>query len=342
MREKSLVDLSWQVSEEEYRADSAYSYSCIAKYCRGGYDSIGSLFEKVSTPSLIFGSAVDTLVTEGKDAFESKYMVLKYSVPQSMGKVIDYLFDKCSEEYHDLSDIPESTVEEAVLETDYQPNWKLGTRVKSILEKGGGYYYLKQTSKGKILLDEDMYNAAIACDQALKSDPATEWYFRDNTDEVERFYQLKFKGEYNGIPLRCMVDLLVVDHVNKKIYLCDLKTSSHREWDFHKSFMQWSYYIQAQLYWYLVRQNLDKDPVYKEYTLEDCRFIVINKDDLKPLVWEFKGTRSEEDIVTGKSGEYVMRNWRGLVTELNYYLSDMPKYPIGIQEQNDIMEWLNK
>lgn len=136
--------------------------------------------------------------------------------------------------------------------------------------------------------------------------------------------------------------LLIVDHINKKIYPCDLKTSSHKEWEFHKSFIQWAYYIQAQLYWYIIRQVLDKDPIYKDYSLENFRFIVVNKDSLKPLVWEFKGTQAEVDIVVGKNEEYHLRNWRNLVTDLHYYITNSPKYPIGIQEQNDILEWLNK
>ena len=32
MERKSLKDISWQVSEEEYRQDPALSYSTLAKY----------------------------------------------------------------------------------------------------------------------------------------------------------------------------------------------------------------------------------------------------------------------------------------------------------------------
>lgn len=341
MKVKSLVDLSWQVPEEEYRNDTAYSYSTIARFSREGFDNIGKIFDKTESSSLTFGSVVDTLMTDGQEAFEEKFMVAEFpDIPQSMVKVITNLFDGYSDEYASLDEIPDDIIGRATVLNDYQLNWREQTRVKNIRDKGAEYYNLLYLSMNKTLINTETYEAALRCVEVLKGDPATEWYFRqDDVEGVERLYQLKFKGEWQGIPLRCMADLIIVDHINKKIYPCDLKTSGHKEWEFHKSFVQWGYYIQAQLYWYIIRQVLDKDPIYKDYSLENYRFIVVNKDNLKPLVWEFKGTQATVDISVG---EHTLRNWRSLVKELHYYLTNQPKYPIGIQEENDILEWLSK
>ena len=35
--------------------------------------------------------------------------------------------------------------------------------------------------------------------------------------------------------------LIVVDYNNKTIQPVDLKTSFHKEWEFHKSFVDWRY-----------------------------------------------------------------------------------------------------
>lgn len=341
MKVKSLVDLSWQVPEEEYRNDTAYSYSTIARFSREGFDNIGKIFDKTESSSLTFGSVVDTLMTDGPEAFEEKFMVAEFpDIPQSMVKVITNLFDGYSDEYASLDEIPDDIIGRATVLNDYQLNWREQTRVKNIRDKGAEYYNLLYLSMNKTLINTETYEAALRCVEVLKGDPATEWYFRqDDVEGVERLYQLKFKGEWQGIPLRCMADLIIVDHINKKIYPCDLKTSGHKEWEFHKSFVQWGYYIQAQLYWYIIRQVLDKDPIYKDYSLENYRFIVVNKDNLKPLVWEFKGTQATVDVSVG---EHTLRNWRSLVKELHYYLTNQPKYPIGIQEENDILEWLSK
>ena len=40
---KSLRDISWQVTEEEYRSDPSYSYSTIAKFDREGFEKIDTL-----------------------------------------------------------------------------------------------------------------------------------------------------------------------------------------------------------------------------------------------------------------------------------------------------------
>ena len=72
---KSLKEISWLVTEEEYRQDPALSYSTLAKYERGGFNSLSTLFDKVESPSLTFGSAVDSWITGGLDEFESKFMV---------------------------------------------------------------------------------------------------------------------------------------------------------------------------------------------------------------------------------------------------------------------------
>ena len=67
MNMKELKDISWNVTEEEYRADPALSYSTLAKYERGGFNSIPTLFDKVESPSLTLGSAVDSLITGGEE-----------------------------------------------------------------------------------------------------------------------------------------------------------------------------------------------------------------------------------------------------------------------------------
>ena len=56
-----------------------------------------------------------------------------------------------------------------------------------------------------------------------------------------------------------MSDLLIVDYKSKTVQPIDLKTSSHTEWDFFKSFIQWNYQIQARLYWRIIRDVMNKD-----------------------------------------------------------------------------------
>ena len=66
MEIKKLYEISWDVDEPTYRADEALSYSTIAKFAREGFNKLNTLFDKLDTPSLVFGSAVDALITAVK------------------------------------------------------------------------------------------------------------------------------------------------------------------------------------------------------------------------------------------------------------------------------------
>lgn len=245
--EESLKDLkriSWVCSEEEYRADPAYSYSILAKYNREGFNKLDSLFDKVESPSLTFGSAVDSLVTGGEEEFNERFFVADFpEIQDSQKKLTEALYKGFGNNYQSLLEIPDSIIISYTEQFKFQLNWKPETRVKVLKENCSYYYNLLLVSEGKTVLDNNTYTDVIDCVDALKGSDATKWYFaKDNPiDGINRYYQLKFKGEYKGIPLRVMADLIVVDTLNKAIYPCDLKTSSHYEWEFPKSFIEWGY-----------------------------------------------------------------------------------------------------
>lgn len=137
--------------------------------------------------------------------------------------------------------------------------------------------------------------------------------------------------------------LIVVDHSKKTIYPVDLKTSSHREYDFYKSFVQWRYDIQARLYWRLIRQTLDRDDYFKDFKLADYKFIVVNNiNNPLPLVWKFEYTQQQGPITL--KNNVVLRDPEDIGKELYNYLQEKPLVPTGIKIKgvNSITEWLNK
>ena len=78
MERKSLKDISWQVDESTYRADPALSYSILARYEREGFNNLDKLFDRIETPSLIFGSCVDTFITGSEEEFNKLFMVAEF------------------------------------------------------------------------------------------------------------------------------------------------------------------------------------------------------------------------------------------------------------------------
>lgn len=339
----TFKSLSWDVDEPTYRADPAYSYSQLSRYLGTGFEGIEHINDKVSSPSLTFGSMVDTLLTDGKEAFDNRfYIVTMPSVSDTVATIVNSLSTLYSEKYNSLCTIPSNNILEVLNTFNYQPRWREETRVKDIIEKGSKYYDVLFLSQGKEVVSSEMYDDAVSCVEILKTNQSTKWYFQDNNpfEDIERLYQLKFKGNYKGIQLRCMADLILVDHKNKAVYPCDLKTSFDPEWKFYKNFIKWHYYIQAQLYYKLIRDTMDKDPYFKDFKLANYRFIVISRGTKNPRVWEWGNTATVGEYTVGN---VKIPDWRNLVEELNYYMTYKPNAPIGITTGlNDLEEWIKK
>lgn len=330
---KSLYDISWQVSEEVYRADEALSYSTLAKYERSGFNGLPTLFDKIETPSLTFGSAVDSIITGGQKEFDNRFLVAKIpSVPAGIVPIVKSLFLKYSSKYNSLDSIPDTLVIQEADLYNYQSNWRPETRAKVIKEKASELYKIHYLAGDKTIISDSLYSEICASVDALRTNSNTKFYFAANNpwESVERFYQLKFKAALNGIAYRCMADLIVVDHEHKTIQPIDLKTSSKAEWDFYKSFIDWDYAIQARLYWRIIRDILDKDPFYKDYKLLDYIFIVINRHTLTPLTWVYEDTQLYGTLIYGKFKQIICRDPFEIGKELNTYLINRPKVPLTI------------
>lgn len=345
---KSLYDISLHISEEEYRADSALSYSTLAKYEREGFNNLDKLFDRVETPSLTFGSTVDSIITGGQEEFDERFMVAEFpSIPDSIIKIVKSLYKQYAGTYRSLLNIPDNSIIRETEDQNYQMNWKPETRAKVIREKGTDYYNLLFVAGDRTILDTQTYQDVCNAVKALKEGSSTKLYFADDNPfepDIERLYQLKFKGEFDGITYRNMADLIIVNHKKKWVKPVDLKTSSHAEWDFYKSFVDWRYDIQARLYWAIIRQNMDKDEYFKDFKLLDYDFIVVNRRTLTPLVWTCPFTQALGTLTFGEGGHIKYRSPFEIGEELHYYLSSRPKVPKGISDTgaNDLKEWLNK
>ena len=350
MREKSLKDISWLVSEPEYRDDPALSYSALATYERGGFNCLESLYDRKETASLTFGSAVDALITGGQEEFDSKFLVADFpNMSDKAFKIIKDLFTDNHDSCREFDNIPEEKVLEKISTYEYWNNCKPETKLKKLKDEGvADYYNLLYLAETKTLLSNETYNEVLASVRALKESSATADFFKaDNPfdDSIERLYQLKFKATLHGVDYRCMADLLYVDYANKIIYPIDLKTSSHFEWDFFKSFIEWNYQIQARLYWRIIRDNLNRDPYFKDFTLADYQFVVVNKASLLPLVWIFDKTTATGTInIDSPFRHYELRDPENIGEELKVYLDSRPTVPMGISltEPNNLLEWLSK
>ena len=350
MENKSLYDISWKVTEEEYRADPALSYSTLAKYEREGFNNLDKLFDKVETPSLTFGSAVDSIITGGQEEFDERFMVAEFpSTPDSITKMVKSLFSQYGDSYRSLIAIPDDAIIKETEYQSYQMNWKPETRAKVIKEKGADYYNLLFIAGNRTILDTTTYQDVCNAVRALKESESTKFYFADNNPfepNIERLYQLKFKTCLGGIEYRCMFDELIIFHDTKKIQPLDLKTSCKRldrEWDFPSHYIEWSYEIQNRLYVRILQDVISKDEYFKDFKILPYKDIIIFRGSDTPLVWDIPFTFERGTLYFGKNKQIEMRDPEEIGEELSSYLTSRPKVPMGISETgpNDLREWLN-
>lgn len=332
--QKELKDISWQVDEPTYRADPALSYSTLSTYESVGFNGIDHLFDKKESISLSFGSMCDAVLTGGEDEFNKQFHVADMPTIGDKEKLVaDYLFENYGQVYIAMDDMPATYILEAANTYEFQKNWKDETRVKVLTERCSIYYNVKTLAVGKTIVDLKTFEDVKACVRALRESPATCGYFAedDEMSPVRRYYQLKFKFMVDNVGYRSMADIIVVNYEKKKVYPIDLKTSLYcSEWDFEQNFKKWHYYIQARLYWRNIRANMDADDYFKDFSLEDYRFIIINPKTLTPLVWEFPLTKSVGELIDDDGT--VIRDPFEIGKELRAYLDCKPPVPNGINQ----------
>ena len=331
---KELSAISLPITEPEYRQMPELSYSNLSTYESLGYNGLDHLFDKKESLSLTLGSAVDAIITGGEDEFNNLFLVA--DIPPLGDKekqVADYLFNICGNSYPTMTDIPATYILDAANQFEFQKNWKDETRVKVLTERCSPYYIVKSQAIGKTILTNANFDDVKNMVRALRESPATCGYFADNDEmsPIRRYYQLKFKAIFDNVGYRNMADLIIVNYEKKKVYPIDLKTSlGCTEWDFQENFKKWHYYIQARLYWRIIRANMDADDYFKDFSLEDYRFIIVNPKTLTPLVWEFPLTKSVGTLVTDTG--YEIKDPFEIGKELRGYLDCKPPVPNGINQ----------
>ena len=344
---KTLDQISWNVTEQVYRADPALSYSTLARYEREGFDKLDSLFDQISTPSLTQGSMVDALITGGEEEFNDRFYVADFpSLGDKEQQIADLLFDSHHETCAGFSAIPKADIIAAANQVVYYKNYTDPVRVKKLTEACSQYYNLKYLAGDKEIVSANTYAKVIAMVNALKESASTARYFMPDEpfSNVKRYYQLKFKATLEDVDYRCMADLIICNYDTKDIFLIDLKTSGKSEWNFPKSFIEWLYAQQGRLYYRIIEDNLKRDDYFKDFKIHNYRFIVVNKEKLTPLVWEYTDTKKYGELVYGKNQQIVVRDPFVIGKELRYYLDNRPRVPIGIDEEgvNDIVSVLNQ
>lgn len=311
MIEKSLQSLSWIVNEEEYRSSSYASYSILSQFSREGPRVLAHPIKGADTSATRFGSLVDYLLTSEENS-EHKYIVFNKKLPPT--KVIDIVEDIINSGLN-LDCIEDEVLLLFINSGEYRNDLKLDkNRINKFREEATPYFntiYEYYPNKKYKVVEKEELDRALNVAQTFKQCPYTAEYFTKEHDSMEILYQTKFKLEDSNV--RCMFDMLKVDHNNKIIIPIDIKTTSSREEDFIGSVIKWRYDIQAELYTYILKKKCSEDKYFSQFRVLPFTFIVANRDYPSPLAWIY-----DKSII----GKYPFKkDWKVLLFEYNFHMS---------------------
>lgn len=331
MENKDIRNITWCVTEDEYRADKSISYSTLATFQREGYRGLKRILdgEKIDTSSLRYGSLVDCLLTN-KEKFDDIYEVVIYNKPSDLVKSIMDTIWKKRDSLKPLNKIDRGIILEHGREMGYgASNWRDDTIIDKIIEAGASYYdLLILTVDGKELVHYDDVELANKCVSTIKHHQYTNWIFEENSYS-KLYYQLKFKTKYKDNHIRCMFDILKVDYANNLIIPIDLKTTSKFEDDFIYSIQDWDYDIQATMYSYILRKVIRESEEFKDFKVAPFLFLPINKFSLKPQLFRYMKSSydTQKTFIDYKGKKH--KAWYDIYDDVMWHIdNDVFDYPI--------------
>lgn len=317
------VKLAKSMSEPEYRQVDAISYSNLSALDRSPYNLINNDFKE--SEAIIYGAAVDTLLFDGKEVFESKFTAMFEEKPSWMlGKVLDTLLDEIMVNHDEDLDKPLSSnledYSDVILRVakavEYGKGWHDATIIKKVLEGCSEVFKIKIENRHKKPLSPQQYEYVINSVRTLESHDFTKYLFEEK-EGIDIYKQYAILWEHESTKCKSLLDLLIVDHNTKQIYPVDLKTTGKHVLSFPQSFIEWKYYLQASYYTDAVKYLVENTPELKDYKINLFQFVVISSNDpLKPLIYK----TTENDYIVGKYGGEMLnydRTIKGYIQLLN-------------------------
>lgn len=320
---KSIIDISWQVTEPEYRANEGISYSMLSSFAREGAEIIPKIRDKKDAEALRFGGLVDCIMTEPETIKDRFFIADMPSLSDQLIRIAKLIWGISHDTCNSIDKVPNSVILQAANSEAYCSYMKDETRVTRIQNSIRQYYNILYMADDKVIMSSDDLDLAKSCVEELKRNEYTRDIFTENPFQthIEKHYQLKFKWEYDNIPIRCMFDRIIVDHERKTIWPIDLKTTGKSEENFSESYLTWRYDLQATMYSWILWQCCLKDEYFKTFTILPFSFVCINRNKQAPVVWHSTGSLLTGDRKNKYTGE-VYKGWQTLIKEYMWHVTN--------------------
>lgn len=189
------------------------------------------------------GSAIDTILTEGMDAFRKDFYVAPKKRPSGM---MGIFIDNLPLDIDDES--PEEAYQKAYEIAGYK--WPITSVIDSLWKNDDNksYFLARKLSDEKTVLTYDEFEEVMHAQKELLNSPFTRDYFINNDPDIEIITQVPIYFEMDGIECKALPDLIKINHKKKTITIPDVKTIGKPISRFKYSFMDYGYYLQAAWY----------------------------------------------------------------------------------------------
>lgn len=280
-----------KLEEEFFNRDFLMSYSGLNKllfspdafyrhYILGQKDD-------TQTQSMIEGSLLHCLLLQPEE-FEKLYILNHEDLPSpSQQGLMNYLFNYYKADLEHGSAKEElSQYEEEIL--DYLKEINLyqslkndtGRLAKILTEKNETYWEYLKKAEGRLVIDHDTYNHITEAVDRIKSNPTVMeclGFFADSMNGITTMNEITLTDVETPYEfgLRGIIDNLVFDPTKKEIRINDLKSTTKNLNSFKDSIDYYKYWIQASIYFRLVKKLYGNNPEYKGWSIT-YRFIVVD------------------------------------------------------------------
>jgi hypothetical protein len=318
--------------EKEYRAIPTDSSSSIKDFAfdRKKYYKkyvLGQKVEEDETQATIIGSLVDCLRLGEEGDFEKKFFMSTCVEPPTgaMLKFTEALYKHTVESLNDDGEVTRpmsSLLLEAYNTVKYDREGNLigfkrakADAFDSVVERWTGSpaeHYYKEIREIRpkgltVVCGGDLDNAEKIAEELGTNSVTAEIMNAVSTKDQTVYNQLQIDdAEILGLTYKAMIDKVIVDHVQKKVWIYDLKCVWSVEGFYTEYYLKRKSYIQAYLYWYAVINKFAEHG----YEVMSPRFIVCDSINYyNPLIYQL----GYGDLSEAKTGfSYRDRKYAGV------------------------------
>ena len=268
------------ITESEYRGLPMPSYSLLKRIAESGPRAL-KYSKKYDSEAIDFGSLLDCKLLCPQEFNNKFYFDATEKPTAQLLELADYICDNW--------DITQTITKDMVLDLSSELELFGGVKdeVKRLAKFDNDLFWnyidARESALGKTVFTPDTLSECAEAEIIMKTHPNTAWIFNPSKD-IEVLTQVMITTDINGVKVKIMADIIILDHLNKTITPYDLKATEMHMPAFKHHFVKMGYYLQGSLYKEVV-SNWMRDELQLGYVLEDFKFIVYSRPDKLPFIW---------------------------------------------------------